>query len=75
MVVNQRECSRLQQMSVIKFLVLISANHVKFTEKCVMCMKKHVLIKKKEKKQQKKQHYKWAKHGFATMSLSQKDNT
>ena len=29
------------------FLWLRSANHVKFTEECVMCRKKHVLVKKK----------------------------
>ena len=30
------------------FRWLRSANHVKFTEKCVMCKGKHVLVKKKK---------------------------
>ena len=47
------------------FCWLRNANHVKFTEECVICRQKHVLIKKKKV-------YKWAKYGFPTTSLSQK---
>ena len=38
-----KHCSRLEQRSVIKLLV---AEKCKFTEECVMCMEKHVLVKK-----------------------------
>ena len=48
------------------FWCLRSANHVKFTKQCVICMEKHVLVKKKV--------YSWVKYGFATMRLSQKDS-
>ena len=30
----------------LKFWWLRSANHVKFTEKCVMCIEKHNVVKK-----------------------------
>ena len=33
---SKSECSRFEQISVIKSLWLRSANHVKFTEECVM---------------------------------------
>ena len=43
MAANQTECSRLEQRSVIKFLV---AENVKSTEECVICTEKHVLFQK-----------------------------
>ena len=45
---NQTKCSKLEQMSVIKFWWLKSGNSMKFTEECVMCTTKHVLVKKKK---------------------------
>jgi len=43
-------CSRIEQRSVIKFLVAEqckpSANQVKYLEECRLCMKKHVSAKK-----------------------------
>ena len=39
---------------------------MKFTEEYVMYMKKNGIVKKNV--------YKWAKHGFATIILSQKDS-
>ena len=41
---------RLEQRSVMKFLLAESANHVKFTGECVMYTEKHVSVKKKKKK-------------------------
>ena len=37
----------LKRDKLSNFWKLKSANHVKFTEECVMCMKKQVLLKKK----------------------------
>ena len=48
------------------FLWLRCANHMKFTEGCVMCMEKDVLKKRKADK--------WANHGCATTILSRKDS-
>jgi len=45
-------CSRIEQRSVIKFLVADSANQVNYSEECLLCMKKHVSAKNV---------YKWAK--------------
>ena len=39
-------CFSFEQRSVIKFCWLRSANHVKFTEKCVICTEKYALVKK-----------------------------
>ena len=45
MVPKQTECFRLEQRSVFKFL-LRNSNNEKFTEECVICTEKHVLVKK-----------------------------
>ena len=66
MVENQTECSRLEQRSVIKFLVAANANPMKFMEECVMHSEKHIL--------QKKKFYKYVKEGIATTSVSWKDS-
>ena len=40
---NKTEYSRLEQWSVVKFWWLRSANHMKFTDECVMCcLEEHV---------------------------------
>ena len=46
MVANQTECYRLEWRSAIKFLVTANGKPSKFTEKCMMCAEKHVLVKK-----------------------------
>ena len=61
MMSNQTECSRLEQNSVIKFLVVKSENHVTFTEEYRMCTEKDVLVIKMFTNELK-------------MSLSQKDS-
>ena len=48
------------------FWWLRRANYEKFTEECMLFIEKHVLVKKNV--------YKWVKHGFITMSPSQKDH-
>ena len=45
MVANQTERCRHEQGSVIKLLAVGSANHVKFTEECMVCTEKLVLAK------------------------------
>ena len=55
---NQTECSRMSS----NFWWLSRANQMKFTPECLMCMEEQVLVKKIG--------YKWAKYGFATISLS-----
>ena len=49
------------------FWWLSCANNVKFTEECVMCTRKHLLVKKNV--------YQWTKHWFVTMSLSWNENS
>ena len=56
MVANQTDVSS-------NFWQLRSASHMKFIEKCLMCMEKHIFVKNV---------YKWTKHGFATIRLRQK---
>ena len=65
MVVNQ-SVSGLNRGLSSNFSWLRNANHVKFMQECVMCMEKHILVKKDD--------HKWAKIRFATTSLSQKDS-
>ena len=48
------------------FWCLRSVNPVKFTEECVICTEKQVLVKKIV--------YKWAKHEFATTNPSWKES-
>ena len=43
---NQTEYPRLEQRSVIKFFAGREVQTMKFIEECVVCMEKHVLIKK-----------------------------
>ena len=50
-----------------QFCWLENANHVKFTDECLMCIEKHVFVKKNI--------YKWAKHEFTIRRLSQKDSS
>ena len=45
MVANQTVCLRLELRSVIKCLWQKNANHVKFTEECVMYLEEYVLLK------------------------------
>ena len=43
---GKSECSKIEQRSVIKFRWLRSANHVKFSEECMMWKEKHISMKK-----------------------------
>ena len=54
---------QIEQRSFIKYLLLRSANDVKFIEECVKDTEKHVLVKKKI--------YKWNKHGFPTTNRTE----
>ena len=64
---NQKKCSRLEQRSVIIFLMAEKCKQCKIYRKmCDMCTKKHVLVKKNI--------YKWAKYEFATISWSWKNS-
>ena len=69
MAANQTHYSRLEQWSDFDFWWFISTNHEKFTEVCVLCMKKFVLVKTTKKKNV----YKWTKRVIAITSLSRKD--
>ena len=53
----QIECFRLEQRSVIKFLVAEKCKPYEDREKCVVYKEKHVLVKNV---------YEWAKNDFAT---------
>ena len=63
---NQTECFRLEQRSVIKFLM---AKKYKPNE---IHRRKHNVYK--EACFSKKNVYKWAKHDFSAINLSQKDS-
>ena len=45
-VANQIECSKHEQRSVIKFLVTNKCKSCKTAKEYMMCMEKHVLVKK-----------------------------
>ena len=46
MAANQTECSRLEQRSVIKFLMAAKCNLCNFIQELVLCTEKHALVKK-----------------------------
>ena len=52
--VENQSASCLNRGLLWNFCWLRRANHVKFTEKCVICMEKQVFVKKKKKKKKKK---------------------
>ena len=47
MVTNQKDDSRLEQRSVMKYLVSKKCKTYEFTEECVKCMEKNVLFTNK----------------------------
>ena len=66
MLANQIECTRFEQRSVIKYLV---------AEKCKLCeIYRRICDVYGEACFSLKDIHKWAKHGFTSKSLSQKDN-